>query len=182
MKLYPYHQGRLDGLCCIYSVINATRLALRPGRQLGSEACSELFAVLAAELDRDGQLLEVLTQGANYPTLSRLLWRADQWLREVCEWQLCYRRPHHKGRKARSHSVVARLARHLTAPHTSAIVALTGDYSHWTVVRAVTPSSLVLFDSDDMRRIARGAQSRQASVPTRPHARDLYLLWCEPLE
>ncbi len=46
----PFEQGDLDGLCGVYTVVNAVRLAAHPHRRLPAAECRGLFAALLAEL------------------------------------------------------------------------------------------------------------------------------------
>ena len=91
----PFRQGSLDGLCGVYSVINATRLAAWPRKRLTETDCAELFAVLTSRLAADGCLHQVLTKGSAYPVVSRLLRATERWLATKHELRLSYKRPFH---------------------------------------------------------------------------------------
>ena len=178
MHLKPMQQGRLDGLCGVYSVINAARLAIWPAQRLTRESCRELFGLLAAELADRAKLLDVLTGGSRHRLVSILLREADGWLRDVYDISLHYRRPY-RGQPSISQAVIAAtLARHLAAGHASAIAGLTGSIEHWTVVRAVTPKTMLLFDSDDLKRLLLDPR-RRGWTPIEIAATDLFLIRCE---
>jgi hypothetical protein len=73
----PFEQGNLDGLCGVYAVVNATRLAAHPHRRLRAADCYELFATLLAELADEGRLRGFVTHGLGPRVLARLLRKAD---------------------------------------------------------------------------------------------------------
>jgi hypothetical protein len=179
MNLHPYRQGALDSLCGIYAVINATRLAAWPAERLTKRDCHDLFKALASVLDADGRLLQVLTEGSFYPTLSRLLRVADRWLEAEFDLRIRFTRPYHLSHPARSAEILRQLARHLGTAQTAAIMCLREcSAEHWTVAGSVTRSrSLRLFDSGRRRIVPPGLpQLRDSSAP-RLIPRDLYLIW-----
>src|SRR5688572_29539520 len=70
-RLKPYRQGRLDGLCGVYSLINALRL-LCP--RLGEDDCERAFCVLIRALERqERSLLSIIHRGLTRRELFRLL-------------------------------------------------------------------------------------------------------------
>ena len=130
MHLKPFRQGRLDGLCGIYSVVNAARLAIWPAQLLTRESCRDLFGLLAAELAHRAKLLDVLTGGSRHVLVSTLLREADGWLRDAYEIRLHYRRPYRDQPSVKVAAIAATLAQHLAAGRTSAIAGLTGTFDH----------------------------------------------------
>jgi len=80
----PFEQGDLDGLCGVYAVINAVRLAAHPHHRLRVADCRGLFAALLAELADEGRLRGFVAAGLGPRVLVRLLRRAEQsWLRPL---------------------------------------------------------------------------------------------------
>src|SRR5258708_39304181 len=67
--------------------------------------------------------------------------------------RLRYRRPYRGRPWVNPAMIAATLAQHLAVGHVSAIAGLTGSIEHWTVVRAVRPKTILLFDSDDLKRL-----------------------------
>ena len=60
-RLKPYRQGRLDGLCGIYTLVNALRL-LCP--RLDKDACEEVFcALIRARARQAASPLAVISGG-----------------------------------------------------------------------------------------------------------------------
>ena len=74
-RLQPYQQGRLDGLCGIYSLVNAPRL-LYP--KLDKNACEKVFrAMIKARTRQAASPLAVISYGLSKCDLLRLtpVWR-----------------------------------------------------------------------------------------------------------
>jgi len=147
----PFEQGDLDGLCGVYAVVNATRLAAHPHRRLRAADCHELFAALLAELAGEGRLRGFVAAGLGTRVMARLLRRAERWLRKRHGLALEVRRPFAKRDQPEPEECLRVLTEHLARPGTAAIV---GSDEHWTVVRAVTPKRLLLADSDGRRHFA----------------------------
>ena len=74
----PFEQGDLDGLCGVYSVVNAARLAAHPHRRLSAPECRALFAALLTELADEGRLRGFVAHGLGTRVLARLLRRAGR--------------------------------------------------------------------------------------------------------
>src|SRR3546814_10459474 len=69
-------QGSLDGLCGVYSVINAVVLTCRPS----SADVQDLFRTLCQELEREGRLADVLAGGMTVRTLGKIIDAAGRFL------------------------------------------------------------------------------------------------------
>src|SRR4051794_35479936 len=70
-RLNPYRQGRLDGLCGVYALINALRL-LCP--RLDEDACERAFcALIRARARQTSSPLTVISGGLSQRELLRLL-------------------------------------------------------------------------------------------------------------
>src|SRR5262249_5138403 len=126
MGLRPFRQGGLDGLCGVYSVINATRLAAWPTVRLTHGTCTDLFSLLAADLNARAKLFKILTHGSRDFVVSRLLREVDGWLRDRYGMRLRYRRPYSGQTSVRRTHIAATLRLHLAEDHTSAIIGLSG--------------------------------------------------------
>jgi hypothetical protein len=177
----PFEQGDLDGLCGVYAVVNAARLAAHPHRRLPAAECRGLFAALLAELAEEGRLRGFVAAGLGNRVLARLLRRAGQWLRKRHGLALEVRRPFAKRDQPGPEACLRALAEHLARPGTAAIV---GSDEHWTVVRAVTPKRLLLADSDGRRHFAAAVSPDAAGAgsASRPWLPGMVLLEASPLE
>jgi hypothetical protein len=70
-RLKPYRQGRLDGLCGLYALVNALRL-LCP--KLDEDDCERAFCALIRALEQQGcSLLNVIHRGLTRRELFRLI-------------------------------------------------------------------------------------------------------------
>jgi hypothetical protein len=180
MALAPYQQGELDALCGLYAIINATRLALSPTKCMKSADFGHFFNFLIGRLHADRILRDAITDGLS-AEMSRLLMKADRWLRSEFGVALKYKRPHYHSPYVSRSRVVRSLAMHLAEPNTSAILVLDGceRYVHWSVVKRVTAYSLMLFDADGMKRVPLDSGARGG---VRLPPREVYLLTCEKSE
>ena len=157
-------QGALDGLCGIYSIVNGILWALktypapRPhkrGRRLPSDAeLGDLFVMLLSNLVQGHSHLKSIVDGTSSRQLLRLLSKSSDWLRENKGLALVTRRPF----QGRSYVATARVTRglgqHLARPGTAVILGVEAPLDHWTVVRRVTPQSLLLLDSGGASRLS----------------------------
>src|SRR4051794_13683441 len=79
-RIRPYHQGRLDGLCGLYALINALRL-LRP--RLDEDACERVFcALVKARTRQTTSPVAVIADGLSRRELLKLI---DPWQRFVAK-------------------------------------------------------------------------------------------------
>lgn len=145
----PYTQG-LDGLCGVYSVINATQL-LFPGALTVARA-EDMFDVLVKSLG-DG-LLAAVTDGLGIPEMRRLIDAADIFAQKHLNGSIGRREPYRRTKFARAADFVAALQRDVDAASV-AVIGLGTPYEHWTVVEKITPKTLKLADSLEMKTAAR---------------------------
>lgn len=149
----PYRQGDLDGLCGLYSTINAIRV-LCPELDHGNHVW--LFSRLLHELPKLGARLEVVaTDGIGRGQLAKLIRRAAADVADEFDIGLRVTRvPKTLRRTADLKTFWAWLGRHLS-PTSVAVVGLDGRMSHWTVAVKVTGQQVRIFDSGDMGAIRR---------------------------
>jgi hypothetical protein len=91
--------------------------------------------------------------------------------------RLRHRRPY-PGRSFSRSRIAAILGRHLAEDHTSAIIGISGCLEHWSVVRAVKPKTIMLFDSSGMKRLSVAA-ARRGDRTIEVLAENLFLIRCE---
>lgn len=139
-----YRQGDLDGLCGVYSIVNALRYVLH----LREKQCRQLFKRLIKALEQDcPRLHQPLLHGMHFRQVKRLVTAAGK-------GRLRGEKPNFAARPLRlkrdQHTLPhlwAALGREL-GPTCVAIVGITGATDHWCVVYRVTPKTLWLLDSD----------------------------------
>ena len=149
-QLKPYRQGRLDGLCGVYALINALRL-LCPG--LDEDDCEAVFCALIQARARHAACpLAVIHGGLSRRELLQLIgvWRRFA-ARELGVTVTVSRL---KVREPSLHGLWRGLRRALDGTSV-AIVGLDGVERHWTVAHAATPRTLRVTDSSGLRAIVR---------------------------
>ncbi|PTQ77397.1 hypothetical protein C8R26_10843 [Nitrosomonas oligotropha] len=172
----PIRQGSIDGLCGVYSVMNATEVVIGKfhyDRKLGRKASQRrvLFKNLIGYLSKYDLLEETLIWGSD--DIDAKGGFIDIAIKSVKKYQM---------RKLRKkiafdtddvtlNAYWEKLTEHLNRPESAVIICLSGRIKHWTCVRRITPSAMILSDSSGIRRIARG---RCAVSMGRG---DLYILW-----
>jgi hypothetical protein len=67
-ELDPLSQGGLDGLCGVYSIINALRIARHPCSPLPGREARRLFGAALHYLNEEEDLPELLRFGMDHPT------------------------------------------------------------------------------------------------------------------
>jgi hypothetical protein len=146
-----YRQGDLDGLCGVYSIVNALRYILH----LRDERCQKLFERLIMALERDcPHLHQPLLRGMYFPQLKRLVAVAAQSRVQGRNLRFEARSLRLKRGQRTLPSLWTALDREV-GPACVAIVGITGATDHWCVVYRVTPRTLWLLDSSGQSRINR---------------------------
>lgn len=158
-KQSPLRQGGLDGLCGLYSVINATKL-LHGSKRIPSKA---IFTESLHQLAEAHDLPEIIAAGMTRATLSGILKVASKRAPVSLSW------PFYGKKRPTLDEVWAALEAHVCEGNgRTAIIAFGGStWGHWTVVRAVTPGKLVLYDSRGRKHILRGICT--TGEPTKSH-------------
>ena len=143
-----YRQGDLDGLCGVYSVINAVR-ALCP--EVDSDAAAWLFETLIQVLPTTGaHPSTAVANGIGRTTLASLIAEAISYIDDEYDIGLAVRR---LPKALRRTSELDQLWQSLAAtvsPTCVAVLGLGGRHSHWTVAVRVSPRQIRLFDSGTM--------------------------------
>lgn len=144
-ELRPLRQGELDGLCGLYSIINALRLAIYPKR-LRKPEIKLLFEAGLRALATTRRLRVIVVDGMGDETWARM---ADAVLSQL---ELSH------GQRLTLDDLLAEgRVQSMTDAHRSirqnlrvgrpVIVTLEGSYDHWTVLSSDTKSRYYLFDS-----------------------------------
>lgn len=146
-------QGNLDGLCGVYSVVNASLHLSR--RRLNQDQVKQLFRKLCSQLGRDRRLEDTLFDGMNFRTLGKLITTAATYLNE----EGCG----HLRRKIAFASAPSGLAEFWDAvtDHIekhgpgSVILGMSGKHDHWTCVGSIGENRISLVDSDGRHHLSR---------------------------
>ena len=172
----PIRQGSIDGLCGVYSVMNATEIVIGKfhyDRRLKHKASQRrvLFKNLIGYLAKQDLLEETLIWG--FKDIDTKGGFIDIAIKSVKKYQ---KRKLRKRIAFDTDNVTLdqyweKLTEHLSQPDSAVIICLTGRIKHWTCVRKITPSALILSDSAGIRRIARD----HCAIET--ENREMYTLW-----
>lgn len=172
----PIRQGSIDGLCGVYSVMNATEIAIGKfhyDRRLKHKASQRrvLYKSLIGYLAKHDMLEETLIWGFN--DIDAKGGFIDIAIKSVKKYQ---KRKLSKQIAFDTDDVTLdqyweKLTEHLSQSNTAVIISLSGRIKHWTCVREITPNALILSDSSGIRRIARG----RCAIET--ESQDMYTLW-----
>src|SRR5215211_2301491 len=149
-RLKPYRQGRLDGLCGVYTLINALRL-LCP--RVDEEACERVFcALIKARARQAASPLAIISGGLSRRELLRLI---DSWQRYAAkEFGITLTVSRLKVSEPSLRGIWRGLCRALDGKSV-AIIGLDGTERHWTVAYAATERTLRVADSCGLRVIFR---------------------------
>ena len=179
-RLRPMRQGDLDGLCGVYSIVNAARL-LAP--KLGEKGTKQLFANLMQAVRRlDRGAKTIVHNGLERDQLGQLIEAMQAHMAKKHGVGIVVR---HVPPDLRREWSVATLWRWLGRGLTSrsvAILGLHGRHDHWTLAVAVTPGQIALYDSDRLRVLRRsqcavsGRRGRGLNII---NAADVILLSCK---
>ena len=172
----PIRQGSIDGLCGVYSVMNATEAVIgkfQYDRRLKRKASQRrvLFRNLISYLAKHDLLEETLIWG--FDDIDAQGGFIDIAIKSVKKYQ---KRKLRKQIAFDTDDVTLdqywqKLTEHLCKPDSAVIISLSGRIKHWTCVRRITPNALVLSDSSGIRQIARHLCRIDIEC------RELYTLW-----
>lgn len=176
----PFRQGVLDYTCGLYSVVNAIKLAAKSHKGLNRYTYEELYHHLVYELDRARNLSDAIQYGMNSPQISMLLRAAKEWLLEHEKIDLRWGKPYHTSKKLYLPSILTRMREHLEEGG-SVLVSIEFLSGHWTVIRKITPSTLMMFDSAGYHRFKRSDFCLWSISPSsfyHFHARNAFFISC----
>jgi hypothetical protein len=157
----PYMQGALDGLCAIYSIVNATRII----SGIDEEEARALFRRIMVYLEKRSQLRAVLTDGIGLTTIGGIL-------RDVVGDRIRQRSMPFKHRPdAPLDEFWSEMLNFLDGETKRAIlVGLGGQrWDHWSIVHAISERQIHFFDSYKLRRLNRNRCTTTRSTSLRPH-------------
>jgi hypothetical protein len=149
-RFKAYRQGRLDGLCGVYALVNALRL-LCP--KLDEDACERAFcALIRARARQKCSPLSIISGGLSRQELLSLI---GLWQRfAVREFGITLTVSRLKVPEQTLRGIWKGLCRALDGKSV-AIVGLDGVERHWTVAHAATKRTLRVADSCGLRMIFR---------------------------
>jgi hypothetical protein len=193
-RLRAYEQGHLDGLCGLYSIVNAIQFAFRTvkrrergrlyaqERRLNDQDVEDLFVTLFSSLVRAQRRARFIIEGINDRQLSKLLRLTGLWLRRSTTFTLTIKRLNRRAGRVGPKTLMRHINDHLALPGTAVIVGANPPWRHWTVAIRVARSRLYLLDSGGRPFVPlkRGQRSRYHVGLIAPS--DVYLVTIGPYE
>ena len=140
----PLHQGDLDGLCGIYSIINSIK-TIYPKR-FSNRNQSNLFEYLTNYAIKEQGNLNILSEGLGLRDMQQLLNAAIEYLSSDLFIDIQVTRPWRKQSSALPTD--ADIKQLLKTPKTAILIGLEKPNLHWTVITDYGHREFVLFDSD----------------------------------
>jgi hypothetical protein len=157
----PYIQGALDGLCAIYSIVNAARIINR----IPDEEARDLFQEILVYLEENHHLRRILTEGIGLNTIGGVL-------RDVVGDRIGNRNMPFKHHPETSlDEFWSAMMQFLEDGERRAIlIGIGGPYwDHWSIVHAITDRQIHFFDSHKLKRLNRNRCTTTRSTSSRPH-------------
>jgi len=160
-EMKPYIQGALDGLCAIYSIVNAARII----SDINEEESRKLFSLILAYLEKTKDLTRVLTEGVDLNTIGSIL-------REVVNHRIPYRSMPFKHRPETSlDEFWSEMLSFLDGGSKRVILIGVGGpaWDHWSIVHAISERQIHFFDSYRLKCLKRSRCTTTRSTSARPH-------------
>jgi hypothetical protein len=157
----PYEQGGLDGLCAIYSIVNAARII----SAIQDAEAKALFRRILEHLEQSRDLSRVLSEGIGLTTIGGIL-------RDVVGDLIPHRSMPYKNLP---HTPLddfwSGMTRFLEAGGERAILIGLGGpmWDHWSIVHEITARQIRFFDSHKLYRFNRTRCTTTRSTSRRPH-------------
>jgi hypothetical protein len=142
----PHQKGAMDGLCGVYSIINAMKIV----RADFLNESKVLFESIIDHLTEKRNLNEIIKNGMTIGILYNII-------NDLIPRGIPRSRPF-LNRDATLSEVWGEIQTHLEEPATgigAVILALQGKHDHWTVVRKVVNDTLILEDSNGLFKLSR---------------------------
>ena len=146
----PMKQGNLDGLCGVYSIINAMRI-IRRDTEKESQA---LFGAIIEHLSRKRNLRKIVSNGMTIGVLFNIINDLDE---DIPKDEYPRSRPF-LSRDVTMPQVWTQMKQFLEKPAngTGAIIFhLSGSCEHWTVIKKIDDENVYLEDSCGLKPIPR---------------------------
>ena len=160
-EMRPYLQGALDGLCAIYSIVNAARII----SDIGEEESKNLFKRILFYLETSQALSRVLTVGIGLNTVGSIL-------RDVADARIPDRNMPFKHRPETSlDEFWSEMMSFLDGGNKRAILIGLGGpmWDHWSIVHAISDRQIYFFDSHKLKSLKRSRCTTIRSTSARPH-------------
>ena len=143
-RLKPYLQGHLDAYCGVYSVVNVVHYLCGP---LTTHQAETLFIKVMKYLESSRTAVSRLAYGTIFREISKAIEYIGQ------HYPIRRLKPFHRNKNVTLDMLWHHMSDFLSAHNGIVILGMDGKHGHWSLVRKVTSSSLLLFDSDKLHRL-----------------------------
>jgi hypothetical protein len=160
MTKTPYEQGALDGLCGVYSIVNAARIVQR----LDDEAGKDLFRQIIIYLSQRRMLGRILVEGLNLHVIGGIFRNVNEL--GSLQRNMPFKRDPETPLDRFWTDMLAFLG---DCAGRAVLLGLGGVYDHWTVVESITDRRIRLFDSYGLKTLNRHRCTTLRPTSRRPH-------------
>ena len=143
----PYEQGALDGMCAIYSIVNAARIIA----DIRDSEAKALFRRILEYLEQSCDLSRILCEGIGLTTIGGILRDA------VGDLIPCRKMPYKMFPHTPLDEFWSEMMRFMDTGKARAILICIGGpmWDHWSIVQEITMRQIRFFDSHKLRRLNR---------------------------
>jgi hypothetical protein len=162
--MIPYFQGYLDGLCGVYSIINAMRIVLN----LSQKESAELFKQILKFMEERKRISSFVVNGLHPVDMQYALRRVIE-----PKYPITWNRPYLRRRNLKINRYWKEMLQFISEDdHRAVIMTIQVEqYSHWSVVHTITEKQLRFFDSAFLaKRVNRNRCAIRRSTAKRPYA------------
>jgi hypothetical protein len=156
----PYEQGALDGLCGIYSIINATRKV----NKINEDKSSSLFNEIVNYYDNKWGFNKVILEGISLHDISQVL---NDIIKSKCQIEAKAPFWHHPNTSL--DIFWDEMIKFMMKNNTAILLGIGGVYDHWTVVESISEKQIKLFDSCRIKLFNRNRCTTQKPTSKRMH-------------
>lgn len=140
----PFEQGKLDGLCAVYSIINATKII----SNTTDKQCEELFKKIILFLAKNYDLPSLIVDGIYSPILTKILIEVKDLIPNRAM-------PFRKRKNLSLDIFWNEMIQFLSYPKRAILIGMEGRHDHWTLATSITDRQINLFDSNTLKRLYR---------------------------
>lgn len=157
----PYEQGALDGLCAVYSIVNATRIV----SGIDEEESRELFKEIILYLEDTNDLAKILIEGIGLKTIGGIF------VDVVGDRITSRMMPFKQYPETPLDEFWNEMMNFINGAERRAILIGVGGpmWDHWSIVESITEKQIRFFDSYKLKRLNRSRCATMRSTASRPH-------------
>jgi hypothetical protein len=161
MKAKPFLQGALDGLCAVYSIVNAVQIIA----DIDERASKQLFGEILAYLEKSHNLSRVLTEGIGLHAIGGIL--RDVVGSRITRRQMPFKQYPKPSLDEFWNEIIAFLEE---GNRRAVLICISGTmWDHWSIVHAISDKQIFFFDSHKLKRLNRSRCTTTRSTAARPH-------------